>query len=133
MKTVKGWMIYSGALVILGAVMFFFGYCGGNDLLRALGIGLMAGGVVKEIQFLVLRRSPEKLKAYELKRSEERTTFIAHKSALCAYTLGTVGAVLAAFAFAIAGKAEIAEVLCYMACAQLLLYSVSYMFFSRKY
>ena len=123
------------AYVIIGAGMWFVAFFGENvnDLLSAVGIGLMAAGAMQLGRNIHLLRNPEKLHDREIAEKDERNIALMEKARSLSFavyiTLAAIAViVLYVFNFDLAG-----EVVAFSICAFCLIYWICYMIIKRKY
>ncbi|MDD4366574.1 MAG: hypothetical protein PHV38_02770 [Eubacteriales bacterium] len=133
MKIIKKNLIYCGIICVLGIGISVAGVYMEDDLLKSIGIALIIVSLLKIAQLFILTRNDERRRKYELSMTEERIKYIASKSSSFVFYITVFCEVMAALILLIFGHAFAAGIVCYVAGAQVVLYLVLYIIFSRKY
>ena len=125
-------------MIAIGLVMFVVGFLLGDehmgDFYSGLGCGLFVCGAVRLLRVYRLSRDPEKAADYDAMLKDERTVYVANKARsmtffICVYAQLAAG-LLALLVFR---QPLIGQTLCLVTCAQCMIFSGTYWYYTWKY
>ena len=132
--TNKQRIIWYGAFLAAGIVavtLSLFGVI--DDMLGACGLALIIISALQLFKAARYAHDPDFAKRIDVGNSDERLAYLASKSAEWTFKVSAIGLCVLSLVLRILGSADTADVLAFVACAEITLYWVSYLVLSRKY
>ena len=120
--------------IILGAVLFGFGFAGVLDSFwSGMGGALMAVGVIRIAQILRYRKDEAYREEKEIEAKDERNQFIRNKAWAWAGYLFVLIAAIATIALKLLGQDLLSMVAGFAICILMILYWLCYLVLRKKY
>ncbi|MBR5559415.1 MAG: hypothetical protein IKU72_04130 [Oscillospiraceae bacterium] len=134
MKKIKQQAIYLAVLWALGAIMLLCAiFTDMNEMMTGMGCALLFVCTISLLKLWKISKNPDSVKQMEILQNEERLVFISNKAAKA--TLFSVIAIqyAAMLAAVFMRYNEIATLLGFFVCGQLLIYVFFSKYYSKKY
>ena len=134
MKKIKQQIIYLALFWVLGAIMLLSALLTDmSEMMTGMGTAPVTVCTINLIKLWKISKNPEAVKQMDILQNEERLVFIANKAAKAALFL-TIGLQYAAMLVAVFLRYDqVATLLGFLVCGQLLIYVFFSRYYSKKY
>lgn len=119
------------AVGLVAIVLSAVGYI--DDVLGACGLTLIIISALQLFKAARYAKDPAFAKQIDASNTDERLAFLAGKAAQSAFQVSVIALCLLSLVLRFVGKGDTADVLGFVACGELLVYWVSYLYLSKKY
>lgn len=103
-----------------------------NEYLMTFGVALALLGLLKIVQYKRITKDEESIRKRRIAESDERNIAIMHKAKSAAFGLYVIIAGISVIVLEMIGEKECSAFIAFSVCALVLLYWISYFFYSKK-
>ncbi len=134
MKKIKQQAIYLTVLLVLGIIMLLCAiFTDMNERMTGMGIACVLVCTIDLLRLRKMSKNPDSIKQMEILQTEERLVFIANKAARATLHLSIALQYTALIVAVFLRHNEIASLLGFLVCGQLLIYVGFSKYYSKKY
>lgn len=123
------------AYIVIGIAMVIVSYISNTDnlFLSGYGTALIACGLVRIRNHIIITRTPERIKQQEIAEKDERNMMLQQKAQSMAYVLYIIISSIILIILGLLDQQQYVQPLAYSICLLLVIYLLSYYYLHRRY